>query len=229
MATHTKPRSRTESQEEPPTAQAQAVDPHAALDGTTTVAVSAALARRLAETADGHRDGKEHWVVTSPTDPTTTKLRSFESRTDAEMYRDLENAAGGSFGVFGPYQTPRDPVTRQTGLKVSVKKVTVELEDEAGTKYTAVIEGDQYDALFWSRSSVDKFAVPYYVGVADVEFGMKVRDDFSVADVFMMAHMPDTTYATSFLQKKTPADPTTPSGVGENDPGKGLEFRLLTR
>jgi hypothetical protein len=226
--TPVKPRPRKQPQAEPTGAQARAINPLVVPDGTMGTPVTAALVRRLAESADGHRDGKTHWVVTSPDDPTTEKLQSFPSLAAAKTYRDQQNAAGGNFDVFGPFQTPRDPAKLPRGHKKSVKKVTVELEDEAGGKYTAVIDGDKSDALFWSSSSIDKFAVPYYVGVADVEFGMKVRDDFDRADVYMMVHLPDTTYTTSFIEKKQQQDPADPADDAADDPGPGLTYRQLT-
>jgi hypothetical protein len=190
--------------------------------------ISAELARRLAESADGHRDGRPRFVVTNPEEPATDRLRSFESKAEALEYQAQENAKGeGTFRVFGPFQTPRDTPADATGHKIMVKKVTVELEQD-GKQYVAEIEGDKYDAIFWSSSAVDKFAVPYYVSVVDVDFGAKVRADFGAPDVFMMVHLPDTVYTTTFLRRKLPADSTPSNGGSGDDPGPGLQLEMLS-
>ena len=180
--------------------------------------MSAALLRRLAETADGSRDNQSRWVVASYPEPTDGKLKSFSSEDQAKAYCKELNDAGGDYGVFGPYATSPGVGTNATGHKMRVKRVAVVVDDGNGGELVNELPGDQYDALFWSASALDKFAVPYYVSMAGLAFGNKVSSDFGQERVYMMAHLPDTLYQTAFIKK-----------VNGGPGGGGTEVELLSR
>jgi hypothetical protein len=44
-----------------------------------------------------------------------------------------------------------------------VQEVTIEVTNQRGQTVSRVLRGDQYGALFWSESAVEKFLLPYYV------------------------------------------------------------------
>ena len=89
------------------------------------------------------------------------------------------------FGIFGPYKTDKcdDDISR-----TPVKSITIELHN--GDKHC--FEGTKFDALFWSISALEKFAIPHYTSVRGVEKAQHILRQFVDTDVFLMAHDPNT-------------------------------------
>lgn len=117
--------------------------------------ISASLLRRIAEAADGHRTGEPIWVVAEDAPPHDAEVFDTAAEADAAAQRD-------GWSAHGPYRTPRD----DDDELITVLSVRVRLSD--GTEREIGIESD-VDALFFSRSAVEKFAVPYYAHVGGVE------------------------------------------------------------
>jgi hypothetical protein len=149
---------------------------------TTRQAISAKLIRRLAAAADGHRDGREIFF-----------MARFEAEDDGDFDLDgpftrdqldkLRVPEG--FGIFGPYQTDAcvDDISR-----TPVKKITIELH--GGETFS--FEGTRFDALFWSVSALEKFAIPHYTNVRGVDKAQHILRRFVETDVFLLAHDPNT-------------------------------------
>ena len=161
--------------------------------------LSAALLRRLGEAADGFRTGRPIYVVACYDDP-REDLRVFECEADA-----LEHLtrAGDRFGMFGPFATPADrsvsggplrevavtPGTRSVRAG-EVAEVAVTIRAESGEERTVRLDGREHDALFWTASAIDKFAVPYYAHVQGAEFAAELRRRVMAGPVCAIVHLP---------------------------------------
>lgn len=156
--------------------------------------VSAVVAKRLAAAADGFRHGRPMYFVSGFRDPAgLQRFEGEEGRAAAERARlDREAKGGGEkFGVFGPYVTePLPAADARPGPEVLDVTVRVRLAD--GSTRTRVLGGSEFDSIFWTRSAVDKFVIPYYAGAQGLPYANQVSEDFSAEDVYMLAHMPDT-------------------------------------
>lgn len=156
--------------------------------------VSAGVAKRLAAAADGFRHGRPMYFVSGFRDPSGLQRFEGEGGREAAERARMEREAGGGgekFGVFGPYVTEpgRGPAAPPAG---EVLDVTVRMKLPDGSTRTQVLGGGEYDALFWTRSAVDKFVVPYYAGALGLKYATRVSEDFDGRDVYMLAHLPDT-------------------------------------
>lgn len=168
----------------------------------------ASLVIRMGEAADGYRDGIERWFVVSYAPP--HDLRVFLDRGEAEAARDglqqeMDAAGAGEVcEVFGPFATEPDPGPFGPKAGVASIAVTVRRGDE---EVVVPIDPRKYDSIFWSLSAVDKFAIPYYVGMSGLDFATSVREKFVGNEVFLMGHMPNSTYAPEFLQTREEIGP----------------------
>ena len=174
-------------------------------------AMTAALARRLAEAADGYRnigevnflaryepDGEKLFDLSEAypeqyTDPNDQRLK--------ERDREKVNKLGKEYDWFGPFDT------RDTKLaKVIIKRIEVIVVDPEGDgeEKTVVIptlptasnnpEDQPFDTIFWSLSALEKFAVPYYARLNGGKYADQVVTDFTADDFFLMGHRPGTEY-----------------------------------
>lgn len=156
--------------------------------------VSAVVAKRLAAAADGFRHGKPVYFVSGF--QKVGRLERFEGeegRAVAERVRREREAKGGGekYGVFGPYVT--EPVRGvEARAEPEVLDVTVRVKLPDGSTQTRVFAGTEFDALFWTRSAMDKFVIPYYTGALGLDHAVRLSGEFSGEDVYMAAHLPDT-------------------------------------
>jgi hypothetical protein len=136
-----------------------------------TILKPATLLRRLAEAADGYRDGRDKFVVAAQVFPHNV-AGVFSSREEADRTaRDSAKSANG-YAVFGPYRTPPDTnVSREVD---DVDSVVTYLKD----KTTRTYDGDEYDALFWSMPAFDKFVAPYLTFVAGADHAQRQRQAY---------------------------------------------------
>jgi hypothetical protein len=138
--------------------------------------VPASLLRRLAEAADGIRNGEPIYYVAelAPDDNAGHDvLGYFESAEHAFKYPPVMNnmlLTSGRYMIFGPYRTDDDPNYRPKGIKEVI------LVPERGESVRLC--GKKFDCVFWSLSAMDKFVIPYYASVGDLKKAKKVRDDF---------------------------------------------------
>jgi hypothetical protein len=148
----------------------------------TRPALSAKLVRRLAAAADGFRDGREIFF-TARFEPEKNGDFNLDGPFVREQLDTLRVPPG--FGIFGPYMTPEcdDDIGR-----TPIKTITIELHD--GQKWS--FEGKRFDALFWSISALEKFAIPHYTNVHGVEKARAMLRGFEETDVFLMGHDPNT-------------------------------------
>jgi len=144
-------------------------DPGAQTSSVDTPPLPASLVRRLAEAADGYRDGKDKWVVASrKADKGNHRVVGvFDSLQEAEFTATRE---GPEYAAFGPYRTPTEEFLVPPGERV--REVIVVYVNGQKKSYGA----DSVDALFWGLSAFDKFIVPYLASVASAEYAAEQRD-----------------------------------------------------
>jgi hypothetical protein len=137
------------------------------------------LARRLAEAADGYRDGKLKWFVADRNFPHSVVLvledttRGRDSLT--RLIRAKKVPSTCEYGpcdyrLYGPFQTPRDSgyVEDKDGEIDSIIVVTV----KGRRKY---YDPELYDAMFWGMTAFDKFVTPYLTVVYGAEYAAHQR------------------------------------------------------
>jgi hypothetical protein len=137
--------------------------------------VSATMLRVLAEAADVHRTGQPIFLVADYRYPHHV-IGRFSTQEEAKV---MKADSGATFGVFGPFVTPADPVLAPGDQVVNVRVTT---KSARGLR-TVDFNPTEVDALFLSMSAIDKFAVPYYAKVYGAEYARRMRQRLSVARV----------------------------------------------
>ena len=167
--------------------------------------MSAGLARVLAETADGFRDGQPHWIVANPRYPyRVSGVFPSEAAARASL------APGGVDLVFGPWVTlpglnppgfvlpdplPQpdvwlrckhmllpipsimDPYCPSQGIPIrDIREMTLLIRTASDTFRVNLMEGGIADAVFLTASSIDKFVLPYYARVYGPAFAAAMGD-----------------------------------------------------
>lgn len=135
---------------------------------------SASLVRRLAEAADGYRDGKPHWVVIHRQgDRGHHKVLGVFMTYDEANFE--AQRAGSDYAVFGPFVTLDDPPDQSTGPE-DVVEVTVRQRDGKVVQ----IDPTKVDALFWTLAAFDKFIVPYLAKVDGAAYAAEQRELYRI-------------------------------------------------
>jgi hypothetical protein len=129
---------------------------------------SASLLRRLAEAADGYRDGQDHFIVAAREFPHEVDT-VVDSREAAEKIATARSTETLHFAAFGPVSTPPDSLVPEGPKDVD----SVRVYHRDGT--TKVYDADVVDALFWGLPAFDKFVAPYLAQVADAEYAGEQR------------------------------------------------------
>lgn len=135
-----------------------------------TLPQPASLVRRLAEAADGYRDGKKRFVVASRKFPHRVRgvfLTDAEARVEATR-------GGPDYGVFGPFQTLDDPADEVANSDERVAEVIVIYRNGEQRRYGA----DSVDAIFWGLAAFDKFIAPYLTSVFGAAYAAQQREAY---------------------------------------------------
>src|SRR5262245_61139632 len=125
--------------------------------GESGAPLSASLLLRVAEAADGVRDGKPRWFVVSRTAP--YDLTAFEDEKTARAALKKKKPAA-DYALTGPYVAGGEPAVRKAARKKKDKIKSVQIHYE-GKKKPLVIDPAKVDAIFLSESAKDKFLYPY--------------------------------------------------------------------
>ncbi|HEU5218218.1 MAG TPA: hypothetical protein VFU23_06140 [Gemmatimonadales bacterium] len=161
--------------------------------------MSASLARRLAEAADGYRDGLEHWFTIDIRSPHTIcgVFDTFDAARTSTRSPECR--------VFGPVVTPPDlgwpgpiimlgcthqdnPISSIWRPSVCPKRV-IPMADVRLMEFVVITERDTIrldlkregiDALFLTPSSIQKFVVPYYARLNGPDFVKMLWDSILV-------------------------------------------------
>lgn len=149
-------------------------------------AIPASLLSRLSEAADGTRNNKPVYFVAQLVphpDHGHDVMGYFRSVQDAFNHpRAKPLLQKGTYMIFGPYQTKEDPESKPKDvLKVVIHR--------SGGKVVE-LDGRKFDCLFWSLSAFEKFVIPYYTSVSDLNKAAQVRKDFMKETSIAGIHIP---------------------------------------
>ena len=133
-----------------------------------TMLKSASLLRRLAEAADGFRDGQPKFVVAAVEFPHRV-LGVFGDSLAADSLAQDSSSGSLHFKTFGPYLTVLEPGV--DSLLDNVDSVVVYHSNEGPTVYL----GKDYDALFWGLPAFDKFVASYLTRVSNTQYADSIR------------------------------------------------------
>ena len=135
---------------------------------------TAGLAKRLAEAADGFRDGNYYYFI-SKLNPTQEHpdfdVHSVSGTTDEQASNaadTLKNQLGTDYYKFGPYKTDTDDPPLLNYDSIELRLIKQGLDPEVITIPTDT------DTIILSLSAFDKFLLPYYTKL----YGSDVAADF---------------------------------------------------
>ncbi len=151
-------------------------------------ALPASLLLRVAEAADGFRDGLPHWFVVRRKDPHS--VTPFDSESAAATA--LKKAGAAKFVIMGPFVTPPDAGVAGRKKKAKKKKKirSILIYYEGSTKPNEV-DLSTVDAIFLTESAMDKFVYPYYSRIRGVTDTAKMRGKRSMeSDDPVVFHTP---------------------------------------
>jgi hypothetical protein len=142
-----------------------------------TILKSASLLRRLAEAADGFRDGQPRFVVAAVEFPHRV-LGVFSDSLAADSVSQDSSTGSLHFKAFGPYRTQLEDGVDT--LLDNVDSVWVfHRNDPSPTRY----QGKDYDALFWGLPAFDKFVAPYLTAVSGATYADSVRELYKTGEL----------------------------------------------
>lgn len=129
----------------------------------------ASLLRRVAEAADGFRDGGDKYVVADRKFPHDVLLVAGSLDEANDSLSRSRTPPNSDYRVYGPFRTfpDSDYVHRD-----EVDSVWVWTASGARKSY----DGKQYDALFWGMAAFDKFVTPYLTQVYGAKFAAEQRE-----------------------------------------------------
>lgn len=153
----------------PPPSDGDSPAPPAATGGTAAPE-HASLLRRLAEAADGYRDGRPRFVVAGRRFPHPV-AGVFEDAEQADSVVRLLGADTMNYEVFGPYRAVEDPPQAVERDEEVAKVIVITRGDD-----TTTFDGGEVDALFWSLPAFDKFIAPYLTSVGGPRYAAAQRD-----------------------------------------------------
>jgi len=141
-----------------------------------TILKSASLLKRLAEAADGFRDGQPKFVVAALEFPHRVIAVRGDSLAADSLAQDSSTSSL-HFKAFGPYLTVLEPGVDT--LLDNVDSVVV-YHIGGGTK---TYQGEEYDALFWGLPAFDKFVAPYLTGVSGATYADSIRGQYKTGEL----------------------------------------------
>lgn len=157
--------------------------------GIFSQAVSPELARVLAQAADSAYAPPGEFFVVARFEPELDSLRPFNVQRPVATFEEATHVKeeldrtdpGFTHGIFGPFKSTTGPVNQAAVVHLDV---TI----EGGKKIP--IEGQKFDALFYSVQAVEKFVIPYSVQEFGPEYGTFVLNEFLASPVALMGHLP---------------------------------------
>ena len=132
-----------------------------------STAPSAALLRRVAEAADGHRTGRKLWFAAK--DDNRSDVRG--PYTTVAAARAATRGMRRGWQVVGPIQTPADHAPQGlVALRATVR-------DTRGREHVYDINLATTDMLVWSLAAFDRFLAPHYLRELGTDGVRKMRFD----------------------------------------------------
>lgn len=170
-------------------------------------AIRPSLARRLAEAADGFRHKHEKYFFVAKFEPEAdgrNHLIAGPFKTPAEVPEELcTEITAGHRGWFGPFQGEQTP---STALLIHEMDISTMRPGETDVSQVRSVPARRFDCLFWSRSALEKFAVPYYARMYGGEYVNKLLKEFESDSFQMVAHLPGTEYEELSAAPRVPGD-----------------------
>lgn len=147
--------------------------------------MSAGLLARLAAAADGNRKKKVFFVARyTPLQGSYDISPGFAD--EAALTQEWKDKIlTGEYGWFGPYRTDDG-----TSDKIKIKSIVITTQDATGNSTIELKDASEFDAIFWSLSTVEKFAVPYYTSLYGPAYADELRKKFLADDLYLMVHLP---------------------------------------
>jgi hypothetical protein len=139
--------------------------------------ISATLARRLAEAADGFRNLDEVFFIAQYQYPYT--VLDFLTLAAAEQKFNDDQLSPNDYGIFGPYKTLDDVYTIGLRGVEDITSVEMKIHFKDGGYEERTLPGG-IDSIFFNLSSLDKFIFPYYCHVYGADYAKKLRDDIII-------------------------------------------------
>jgi hypothetical protein len=137
---------------------------------------SGSLMRRLAEAADGYRDGRPKWVVADRKGNDKRYHKVLGVFSTAEEAESVASRGGPEYEKFGPFLTEKEDYKVPEGERVA--EVIVVYVDGTRKRF----DGDSVDALFWGLPAFDKFIVPYLSFISSADYAKEQRDFYRLND-----------------------------------------------
>jgi hypothetical protein len=136
--------------------------------------LSATLARRLAEAADGLRNVNQVFFIAGYAFP--HPIKDFPDLPSAQTYFSEKGFSENEYSIFGPYKTTDDvEKLNLTGVE-NIEKVDLTIHFKNGDQQNVSLPGS-IDSIFFNLSSFEKFVFPYYCHLYGVEYAKKLRDN----------------------------------------------------
>lgn len=136
--------------------------------------ISASLARRLAEAADGFRNTGEVFFIAGYARP--HPIKEFPDFNSAKDFFDNNNLNESEFGIFGPYKTIDDLKDSNLIGVENIKSVELIIHFDNSETQNISLPG-KIDSIFFNLSSLEKFLLPYYTGLFGVDYAKQIRDN----------------------------------------------------
>ncbi|HEU4453697.1 MAG TPA: hypothetical protein VFR81_11590, partial [Longimicrobium sp.] len=152
-------------------------------------------------------DGREHDAVFWSLSAVDKFAVPYYARTDGAEYAAEMRRKAAKGPVCAIIHLPRSEYVDQTAEQFDgygapeasageVVEVTMTLRDKAGVERTIRLDGREHDALFWTASAIDKFAVPYYARTDGAEFAAEMRRRAMQGPVCGLVHLPRSAWMT---------------------------------
>ncbi len=136
----------------------------------SAMAEPASLLRRVAEAADGFRDGLDKYVVADRKFPHKV-LGVFATQAEADdSLARAATAEGSDYERFGPFRTTEEPAYVEDSAEEVLEVIVV---TRGGQKR---YDAKQIDALFWGLPAFDKFIAPNLTVVGGVRYAAEQRE-----------------------------------------------------
>ncbi len=138
--------------------------------------LTAGLAKRLAEAADGFRDCKYYYFISKSDYDFDLQYASGDSDNEALTFANIiKSDKGDDYEIYGPYKTESNdpPLMNYDSIKLSLNNGELD-------SINIVLEKDT-DAIILSLSAYDKFFHPYFTRLYGNVVANNLRSDASAA------------------------------------------------
>jgi hypothetical protein len=136
--------------------------------------ISATLARRLAEAADGFRNVHQVFFIAGYKFP--HPIKDFPDLESAEIYFADKELPTDEYGIFGPFKTTDDVQDLELLGVENIEKVDLTIYYKNGHIQSETLPGG-IDSIFFNLSSFEKFVFPYYCHLYGAGYAKKLRDN----------------------------------------------------